>query len=119
MVQDKPWESFHINGGQLLRTPEEYLLYYHSYIINPKGLNYKIDCLARSQDGLHWEKPELGLVEHEGSRTNNIIGKAHASCVAIDPTAPAERRYLMVGFDKKHKFGLVNLPKKSSRSALT
>lgn len=30
-------------------------------------------CEAFSADGEHWTKPELGLVEFEGSRANNII----------------------------------------------
>ncbi|MBI3942549.1 MAG: hypothetical protein HY326_06000, partial [Chloroflexi bacterium] len=30
-------------------------------------------CLATSTDGLHWEKPLLGLVEFQGSRQNNIV----------------------------------------------
>jgi len=29
-------------------------------------------CYAESDDGVHWRKPELGLVEFEGSRANNI-----------------------------------------------
>jgi hypothetical protein len=33
-------------------------------------------CLATSKDGLHWEKPSLGLVEFKGSKNNNIIPKA-------------------------------------------
>ena len=30
-------------------------------------------CYAISKDGHHWEKPNLGLVEFQGSRQNNII----------------------------------------------
>ena len=30
-------------------------------------------ALAASADGLHWEKPELGLVEYQGSKRNNLI----------------------------------------------
>ncbi len=29
-------------------------------------------CYAESKDGIHWTKPELGLVEFRGSRKNNI-----------------------------------------------
>jgi len=29
-------------------------------------------CHAESQDGIHWTKPELGLVEFNGSKKNNI-----------------------------------------------
>ena len=32
---------------------------------------------AESDDGVHWVKPSLGLVEFEGSRENNKIGRAH------------------------------------------
>ena len=30
-------------------------------------------CLAVSGDGVHWEKPELGIVEYNGSKRNNIL----------------------------------------------
>lgn len=30
-------------------------------------------CLALSRDGLNWEIPNLGLVEYQGSRDNNIV----------------------------------------------
>ena len=32
-------------------------------------------CYAESRDGLEWEKPELGLVEFDGSKRNNIVGE--------------------------------------------
>ena len=28
---------------------------------------------ATSKDGIHWEKPNLGIVEHNGSKNNNIL----------------------------------------------
>lgn len=30
-------------------------------------------CLAYSTDGIHWEKPDLGLVQFESSRHNNLL----------------------------------------------
>jgi len=30
-------------------------------------------CYATSKDGIHWEKPELGLIEFNGSKKNNIV----------------------------------------------
>ena len=30
-------------------------------------------CIAISKDGLHWEKPNLGKAEFQGSRENNIL----------------------------------------------
>ena len=30
-------------------------------------------CYAVSQDGMHWEKPSLGLVEYNGNTNNNLV----------------------------------------------
>lgn len=30
-------------------------------------------CYAVSKDGIYWEKPELGLIEFDGSKQNNIV----------------------------------------------
>ena len=30
-------------------------------------------CYATSKDGIHWEKPELGIIDFDGSRKNNIV----------------------------------------------
>jgi hypothetical protein len=30
-------------------------------------------CYATSKDGINWEKPDLGLVEYNGSKKNNIV----------------------------------------------
>jgi hypothetical protein len=30
-------------------------------------------CYATSSDGIHWEKPELGLIDFNGSKKNNIV----------------------------------------------
>lgn len=53
---------------------------------------------ATSKDGIHWEKPALGVVEISGNRENNVVTvkddpKAFLQHVFIDPAAPADRRY--------------------------
>ena len=30
-------------------------------------------CYATSKDGIHWERPNLGLFEFDGSKNNNIV----------------------------------------------
>ena len=57
---------------------------------------------AESDDGLTWHKPELGLVEVNGSRANNLVAAAPGltTCsVLLDEDAPPERRYVMIGED--------------------
>ena len=36
-----------------------------------------VPCLATSEDGVSWERPNLGLVEFRGSRDNNILPPTH------------------------------------------
>ena len=43
-----------------------------------------VTCLATSEDGVHWERPSLGLVEFDGSTDNNILPKRENL-----PTVPA------------------------------
>ena len=65
-----------------------------------------VQCLALSQDGIHWERPELGLHEALGSRKNNIIipasyhqGKDHFETMVKDSTdADVSRRYKAIGW---------------------
>jgi len=37
------------------------------------GEEGSVICLATSEDGIHWDKPVLGLVEFQGSTENNIL----------------------------------------------
>ena len=37
------------------------------------GSEESVACLATSDDAIHWERPDLGLVEYRGSKKNNII----------------------------------------------
>ena len=54
-------------------------------------------CYAVSEDAYHWERPELGLVEYEGSKANNIIAMTLTGTPFIDPTAPPEERFRAMG----------------------
>ena len=55
-------------------------LYYHGAAMEDDGeghrrMTYR-QCLAISKDGLHWTKPNLGLIEWNGSRENNIVASS-------------------------------------------
>jgi len=54
--------------------------------------------MAESSDGIHFERPELGLFEHAGSKANNIIWtgeEAHCFAPFLDqnPDAAPDARY--------------------------
>ncbi len=62
-------------------------------------------CYAVSTDGVNWEKPELGLVEFNGSKRNNLLpfeapGEPTSCSVLYDPEDPdPARRFKMVTED--------------------
>ena len=54
---------------------------------------------AESEDGVTWHRPELGLVENDGSTRNNALPiRLHSPSVIHDPTdSDSGRRYKMLG----------------------
>ncbi len=51
--------------------------------------NYKDwSGLAVSEDGIHWEKPILGLTAYEGSKQNNLVSNRRIHKVVRDPHEP-------------------------------
>lgn len=94
---DKPWEDYCLGYCQVIRTGEQWRMWYASF-----DHKYQNDadcylCYATSSDGVHWDKPELGLVEYEGSKQNNIL--LHAGVVGAsvfeDQLAPPAERFKM------------------------
>jgi hypothetical protein len=58
-------------------------------------------CYATSKDGIHWEKPALGLFEVDGSKANNVVMTGHfdAPTVFRNPKDEGEKKYLMAWYD--------------------
>lgn len=68
------------------------------------GKPRNVVCYAESADGVHWERPDLGLVEFQGTRKNNIVTGIDAGDsvfwnVLKDPADPdPARRFKAFGF---------------------
>ncbi len=56
-------------------------------------------CLATSEDGIHWERPELGLVEFKGSTRNNLLPPQSS----MPELFPPERKPGFTFFDDPHE----------------
>lgn len=76
LVEDRPWEK----GGVQVRQGVQYhdgvfRMWYQTYDAKAGDSigNTDIVATAQSTDGVHWEKPEVGLLEFEGSRKNNLV----------------------------------------------
>lgn len=52
---------------------------------------------AESKDGIHWERPELGLREFRGSKKNNLVpGLSGVSVPAVNPLGPDDERFMCI-----------------------
>jgi len=102
---DKPWDKWSISVSTLIHENGKYRLWGSS---SSDKLN-KMKSYFESNDGIHWEKPNLGIVEFEGSTDNNLWDvrfppystggpsyKESGISVFIDPSAPPEERYKTV-----------------------
>ena len=80
----KPWEGqYTLLYGTVMRDEEEgiwkawYLTMNHFRYIQNLFPESTYLCYATSRDGVHWERPALGLIEYRGSKENNIVFQAH------------------------------------------
>lgn len=67
-----------------------------------KAAHKEVTCYAESKDGIHWEKPNLGLFGWNGSKENNIVwlGPGTHNFTAFqddNPETPAQSKYKAFG----------------------
>ncbi len=62
----------------------------HAVPPSPNSLSHRRICLATSNDGLSWTKPELGLFNLNGSTANNILLEDSGVSVFIDGSPQAK-----------------------------
>ena len=122
--EDKPWEVRYDNLYPNVIFDEDeriFKCWYNPFIIDratsetPDAQRTSIDygkvpnqrremglCYATSQDGITWEKPDLGLIEYHDSKQNNILARAsHGPGVFKDlhETDPAKRYKMLFASD--------------------
>ncbi len=69
LTLDRPWEGVYNTFFVPIFVKDKWMLYYTS-TISP---NEKYVCYAESADGQNWVRPNLGIVDYNGSKDNNII----------------------------------------------
>lgn len=99
---DNPWEQPRVGAyASVVKVGDTYHAWYEVVAIDPACFSL---CYATSRDGVHWEKPNLGLHEYQGSKENNIlrVNGGHGyytdegEVVIYDENAPVEERFKMV-----------------------
>jgi hypothetical protein len=107
LERNKPWEG-NVSGYTTVFTDGAlYRMYYRGTdTIYTQGKvtspHREVVCYAESRDGIDWTRPELGLVEFEGSKQNNILWDgpgSHNFTPFRDtrPDCPPEARYKAFG----------------------
>lgn len=110
MYFDKPWEGKASSYTTIMKDGDLYRMYYRGL----KGKENKNDtllvsstCYAESKDGIHWERPTLGLVNFEGTTDNNILfankEDSHNFCPFLDTNPnvlPNQKYKAFSGTDK-------------------
>ncbi len=99
MVADKPWENNVVVCNTVLPTEDGtgYRMWYYCW-------SHKTDskrshaCYAVSKDGIHWEKPDLGLLkwEMQPELSTNFI-EASGDIMHMPQEPDPARRYLCAG----------------------
>ncbi len=86
---DMPWEGDWSGSATFIQDGDRYLMYYRGSTWPGVRQPYQFyQCYAESDDGINWTRPELGLVEFEGSKTNNIIVKKNGAFEPFLDTNP-------------------------------
>ena len=114
LKSDRPWETRGLAYFNFFK--DEAYGKYRMYYLGRESTGPTIKderirvCYAESADGIHWEKPNLGIRAYKGSfDTNIIMGENDASgffdnfYVFYDenPACPPEQRYKAVGEQKQ------------------
>lgn len=116
---DQPWEGNGCGYFTVLHDQQDalYRMYYHAWQI-PTGIEPGgplTIAYFESKDGIHWDRPSLGLCEFNGSKDNNIVldklgdgGRCHDFSPFIDanPATKPEARYKAVGAGFENRKGI-------------
>jgi len=102
---DKEWEGKFSGYVTVLKDTSLYRMYYRGLpVAGRDGGTAEVTAYAESVDGIHWEKPSLGLFKVMNSLENNVVLAntppfSHNFSPFIDtrPGVPADERYKALG----------------------
>ena len=100
---DRPWEGNNSGLVTFFQDGDIYRMYYFgSHWPGLRNEPHMSVCYAESNDGLNWTRSELGLVEFDGSKKNNIIlpgqgGNLFVPFKDANPDCKPEQQYKALG----------------------
>lgn len=107
---DQPWEGNTCIYFRIIPDGGKFRMWYQGAHWqfdpkDPKGNHPYHLCYAESDDGLKWTKPNLGLIEADGSKENNICLSGFLdNCAPFrddNPDCPPEAKFKAIGYAKE------------------
>jgi hypothetical protein len=98
MEFDRPWEGACALPIVIFQDGDIFRMFYRGLSYDEAADTYgdTLTCYAESRDGIHWERPNLGLVEYQGSKDNNFVPRACVPFIDTNPNCPPEQKYKAV-----------------------
>lgn len=108
---DKPWEANYNMYFTAIHYEDGLYRAWYSCIppdhLKQKDARYQMAsgqvlCMAESKDGVHWEKPNLGLQQYYGQDTNICFGRDlspygfQSGSIFVDPNGSPKEKYKMI-----------------------
>ena len=92
--REKPWEESAANPITAIFHEGKIKLWYRATGAEENAETFV--AYAESTDGFDWRRPNLGLVEYQGSMANNLLFRISdfaSESIFVDPNAPPEERF--------------------------
>ncbi|MFC1526111.1 hypothetical protein ACFL6X_04785 [Candidatus Latescibacterota bacterium] len=105
IAAEHPWEKGGVSYMVTFADQGKFRAWYRCDCqMPPEDSRVPLIGYAESDDGIHWTKPFLGLIEYEGSRDNNLVWAGPGNNMAPfrddSPDAREEERYKAIVRDR-------------------
>jgi hypothetical protein len=102
LTTDKPWEGPTCGYFSAIQDGKKVRLYYRGSAGGSDHSDAQVTCFVESEDGIHFTRPKLGLIEAGGTKDNNIIWRGveshnFAPFLDANPNAKPAERYKALG----------------------
>jgi len=92
------WEKYGVSYMVTFRDGDRFRAWYRvDAALLGKTPRRAMTAYAESDDGIHWRKPKLGIIEFEGSKENNLVWDGRGANMAPfrddNPQAKPDERY--------------------------
>lgn len=102
LTTDRPWEGPTSAYFSVIQDGKKVRLYYRGSAGGSDRSAAQVTCVAESDDGIHFTRPQLGLIEAGGTKANNVVWRgveSHNFAPFLDPNPAArpDERYKALG----------------------